>query len=458
MPPHAVGRLAVIIPVYGREELTRAVLRDVAREPWVEVVVVDNRGDFHLDVPGDVLRPGGNLGWAGGCNFALRQLVERDRHDAFVLLNNDTRLSRGFFSQLDIGWRHSGAWLLGPVYDGVWPTQRVGHVDWAFSYRIRDTEREVPFLDGTCIFLPRSTLDEVGFLDTDTFPRHGWGIDFDYAIRVRHHGGRVCVTERAFVHHIGNGTASLQADGWRDLAWDEMTRGMRTKWGIAWPRLLREPQPIAAALHAPAASPALALGQRQAALLVVGTDPEASAFAARAVNLIGVPPLPAELGRLLATLGEQALQQARAAYPDASAEPETILSSPVVTEATAEAARRFAGHGHPARNWFWNVAAEPLLVPFFAAAADFKPVCVLAVADPADVACSVPANLHGIVLAEWERALREALQVLVGLPVLVIPAGGAADAPSSWGRELHEFLLGNGFPLIGDRSGRAWRT
>ena len=57
---------------------------------------------------------------------------------------------------------------------------------------------------------------------------------------------------------------------------------------------------------------------------------------------------------------------------------------------------------------------------------------------------------HGIVLAEWEWALREALQVLVGLPVLVIPVGGAADAPSGWRRELREFLLGDGFPLIGD--------
>ena len=124
MPAHAPGRLAVIIPVYGQEQLTWAVLRDVAREPWVDVIVVDNRGDFHLDVPGHVLYPEVNLGWAGGCNFALRWLIEHGKHEVFVLLNNDTRLSRGFFRQLYKSWRRTSAWLLGPVYDGVWPTQR----------------------------------------------------------------------------------------------------------------------------------------------------------------------------------------------------------------------------------------------------------------------------------------------------------------------------------------------
>jgi hypothetical protein len=452
MPANAPGRLAVVIPVYGQEQLTRAVLRDIAREPWVDVIVVDNRGDFHLDVPGHVLYPEVNLGWAGGCNFALRWLIEHGRHEAFVLLNNDTRLSRGFFRQLHKSWRRTSAWLLGPVYDGVWPTQRSGHAHRAYSYRIRDTEREVPFLDGTCIFLPRSTLETVGFLDADTFPRHGWGIDFDYAIRVRHSGGIIWVTERAFVHHVGNGTAGLQANGWRDLAWDEMTRGMRMKWGIAWPRLLREPQPLAAAPADEAASPTP--WSRQSAVFVLGTDPRVSASLARAVNLAGVPPLPADLGRMLATLGRQALNEARAACPEASAHPETLLASPVVADATTDAAMRWQGQSRPARHWFWNVGTEPALVPFIAAAANIQPVCVLGVADPADLTHRVPAKVRTALLAAWERVLRDALQVLVGLPVLVIRVRDAVDNPCYWKAKLDEFLNDNGVPLIGNQSGQ----
>ena len=453
MPAHAPGRLAVIIPVYGQEQLTWAVLRDVAREPWVDVIVVDNRGDFHLDVPGHVLYPEVNLGWAGGCNFALRWLIEHGKHEVFVLLNNDTRLSRGFFRQLYKSWRRTSAWLLGPVYDGVWPTQRSGHAHRAYSYRIRDTEREVPFLDGTCIFLPKSTLETVGFLDADTFPRHGWGIDFDYAIRVRHSGGTIWVTERAFVHHVGNGTAGLQTDGWRDLAWDEMTRGMRMKWGIAWPRLLREPQPLAPAPADEAASPTP--GARQSAVFVLGTDPRVSGALARAVNLAGVPPLPTDLGRMLATLGKQALNQARAACPAASAHPETLLASTVVANATTDAAMGWREQRRPTRHWFWNVGTEPTLVPFIAAAVDIQPVCVLGVADPADLTHKVPVKARTVLLAAWERALCDALQVLVGLPVLVIRVRDAADNPGYWKAELDEFLIDNGFPLIGNQSGPA---
>ena len=182
----------MIIPAFGRRELTDAVLGDIEREPWVDAVVVDNGGDHEARHGEHVLRPGSNLGWARGCNYALEQL--HTDFDAYVLLNNDTRLSERFFAGLWRAQRQTGAGLVGPMYDGVWAHQHPRRIVEPARYRPRATSERVAFVDGTCLFLPRRTLSDVGLLDAEAFPHHGWGVDFDYALRVRKSGGDVVVT------------------------------------------------------------------------------------------------------------------------------------------------------------------------------------------------------------------------------------------------------------------------
>jgi len=416
------GQLVVVIPSYGRADLTHQLLRDVVREPWVDIVVVDNLGDLNLSCAGQVLTPGRNLGWAGGCNFALHHLLASARHEAFVLLNNDTRLSRGFFRELWTSWRDSLATVLGPTYDGVWPVQRSAYSGSAYRYRPVNAIHNVPFLDGTCLFLPRSTVVDVGLLDDATFPRHGWGVDFDYALRVRKAGGTLKVTQRAFVHHIGNGTSGLQLDGWREHAWEEMTRGMRAKWGVAWPRLMRGPSANGenAGLSGSGALPS------QPAVFVLATNSRAAGVVARAVNLAGVPPIDPEVGRAVLYSGHQALQRARAANGAVSADPEALLAAASVAQAVDDVALRL-GPRRPTRSWFCSVGPHAELVPFIAAALAVQPVCVHAVS----------------------TASEPVLDVLSAVPILNIALAEAAAEPAKWADRLRTFLLENGLPLIG---------
>jgi hypothetical protein len=232
------GEPAVIVPVYGKPHLTRAVLADLRRDGCrATVYVVDNGGDYQPVGEEIVLRPPGNLHWAGGCNHGL--LVAQDQaHPVYILLNNDVRLSPAFLTGLLAAWYATGADLLGPVYDRNWPQQRIGYTGPADHCRPAARDRPVPFLDGTCLLIPHPTLRRVGLLDERSWPRYGWGCDKDYALRVRHAGGTVWVTERAYLNHLGRQTAAA-APWYREAeAEAENDTGMAAKWGPDWRELL----------------------------------------------------------------------------------------------------------------------------------------------------------------------------------------------------------------------------
>jgi glycosyltransferase involved in cell wall biosynthesis len=226
--------VAVIIPVYGQHHLTHDVISDLRRDGYPQTLyVVDNGGDYEAEADEIVYRPAKNLHWAGGCNAGLL-LAQDQGHPAYILLNNDTRLSPGFLDGLVQAWRRTGAGLVGPVYDRNWPQQRADYQGPATNYQPAEKDRPVPFLDGTCLLVPHDTLLHVGFIDEHTWPRYGWGCDKDYALRVRHCGGTVAVTERSFLNHLGRQTASRQPGYDEAEAEAENDTGMAAKWGAAW--------------------------------------------------------------------------------------------------------------------------------------------------------------------------------------------------------------------------------
>jgi GT2 family glycosyltransferase len=237
LPPH---RVLVVIPVYGQHDLTHAVVGDLARETaLVDVVVVDNGGDYSPVGSEDVLRPGTNLGWAAGTNLGT---VERRRpaHDAFLWLNNDTRLSNGFVAGLVRCWEETTAGVVGPVYDCHWLHQRVRRAVPVSRYRPRHRHRPAPFVDGTAMFVPVTTVDAVGLLDAETFAPVGWGAEIDYSLRARDAGLGLMVTGLSYLNHAKSATGrAVFEGGLREYAERGMPvamDGLERKWGPDWRR------------------------------------------------------------------------------------------------------------------------------------------------------------------------------------------------------------------------------
>jgi N-acetylglucosaminyl-diphospho-decaprenol L-rhamnosyltransferase len=147
-----------------------------------------------------------------------------------LLLNPDTEWWKGTLADLvRIAREHPRTGLVGPLVrnsDGsVYPSGRlfpsvadaVGHAflgtirpNNRFTRRYhmdgwdRTTEREVDWVSGCCMLLPRTVFDEVGLLD-ESFPLYGE--ELDLATRLREAGWDVLFTpEVEIVHEIGVST------------------------------------------------------------------------------------------------------------------------------------------------------------------------------------------------------------------------------------------------------------
>jgi GT2 family glycosyltransferase len=234
----SVERVLVVVPVYGHHEMTHELVGDLAREAnLADVVVVDNRGDYPRVADEDVVRPGANLGWAGGTNLGTRER-RRPEHVGFVWLNNDTRLSPGFVAGLLTAWRMTGAGLIAPFYDCYWLHQRVSGSPPVDRYRPKPVHFKAPFVDGTSMFVPASTVESIGLLDADTFAPIGWGADIDYGLRARSAQLGVVVTRLAYLHHEKSVTGRTVFEGglqeYAERGYPVFMEGLRQKWGDDW--------------------------------------------------------------------------------------------------------------------------------------------------------------------------------------------------------------------------------
>jgi GT2 family glycosyltransferase len=231
-------RMAVIIPAYGLHQITQAAVSDVAREDTagrhdIDCIVVDNQGGYEPLGREEVLRPGHNLGWLDGTNLGWNKALETG-YDAYVLMNNDVRLSPGFFAGLSRAQRLTGAGMVAPAYDSWLAHQRLpldGPID---EYKPRRVHWRANWVDGTCLFLPAETVAKVGTFDP-AFNPHGWGCEVDYSFRVWDAGLHVVITALAFLHHESEATAK-QVHGNVVTYQDEalMTAGqvLRTKYEL----------------------------------------------------------------------------------------------------------------------------------------------------------------------------------------------------------------------------------
>jgi GT2 family glycosyltransferase len=224
-------RPLAVIPVYGRPELTDALLGDLARER-VGAIVVDNGGDYSAPPGVQLLRPGRNLGWAGGTNLGIAAALDAGA-DSVLCLNNDVRLSEGFVAALCEAQRVTRAGIVAPLYDCHWPQQRLRVSLAAFEPVAR--HHRVPFVDGTAMLVSAQVLASVGLLDADTYAPYGYGAEIDLCVRARRCGFDVIVTNLAFLHHDRGVTArDVVGDDYERVATEVMLAALERRWGPEW--------------------------------------------------------------------------------------------------------------------------------------------------------------------------------------------------------------------------------
>jgi GT2 family glycosyltransferase len=208
--------LSVLIVAWNsREELGRslpALLPELGEGD--ELIVVDNdSGDGTAEAvaalapAARVVRSGGNLGFAAGCNAG----AEQARGDLLVILNPDASPWPGFGEAIRRPWLEERGWAAWQalVADGDGTTiNSAGNpihftgIVWAGGHGRPIGEAppagEVAALSGACLAIPRRAWEEVGGFPGRFFLYHE---DVDLSLRLRLGGGALGIEPAAVVDH-----------------------------------------------------------------------------------------------------------------------------------------------------------------------------------------------------------------------------------------------------------------
>jgi GT2 family glycosyltransferase len=208
--------LSVLIVAWNsREELSRtlpALLPELADGD--ELIVVDNDSDdgtpeavLELAPRARVVRTGGNLGFAGGCNAGAAEASG----ELLVILNPDAAPLPGFGAAIRRPWLQSRGWAAwqalvadaGGTRVNSWgnPVHFTGIV-WAGGHgrpiAAAPAASEVTALSGACLAIPLRTWRQVGGFPEQFFLYHE---DVDLSLRLRLRGGILGIEPAAVVDH-----------------------------------------------------------------------------------------------------------------------------------------------------------------------------------------------------------------------------------------------------------------
>jgi N-acetylglucosaminyl-diphospho-decaprenol L-rhamnosyltransferase len=197
-------RLSVLVVTYDSARALDHLLPALARElaPGDELVVVDNasRDDSAARAQAAgarVVRNAANVGFASACDQAARLAGG----DLLVLLNPDAIPQPGFRAAIAQPW--GGAWdaWMGLVLHGDAVNTSGGIVHFtglAWAGHAPPARREVGFLSGACLAIPRATWQQLDGFPARFFMYHE---DVDLSLRLRLRGGRIGVVPDARVDH-----------------------------------------------------------------------------------------------------------------------------------------------------------------------------------------------------------------------------------------------------------------
>lgn len=249
--------LAVIIISYNVRDLLRSCLRSLSRSlsvhgPAAQIIVVDNKSSddsvqmVRSDFPHVMLlEPGENLGFAGGNNYALRELGfagGTETPEAVWLLNPDTEVENDAPARLFQHLRES------PATGAAGPTLRYGdgsfqHSAFAFPGLLQvlfdlfpvpsrvlesrlngryprewyagSTPFQVDMLLGAALMMHGEALRDVGLLDEGYFM---YVEELDWCRRAKNAGWQIAVVPEATVtHYAGQSTRQFEEEMFRTL-------------------------------------------------------------------------------------------------------------------------------------------------------------------------------------------------------------------------------------------------
>ena len=227
-------KVDIIIPHYNGWQILDGCLASLEKQtyPNICVSIVDNgTSDGSIQQATEkypwvhVVKPGENLGYAGGCNFGF----EATDGEYVVFLNNDTEHEPSWVAQLvahaerdekiaalqpkilSIQARDNGerifdyAGAAGGLIDGLGYPYAIGRVFNTVEKDVGQYDEAQPIFwaSGTAMFARRAALEQVGLFDDDFFAHME---EIDLCWRLLLHGYKIYSEPKSVVYHYGGAT------------------------------------------------------------------------------------------------------------------------------------------------------------------------------------------------------------------------------------------------------------
>lgn len=261
--------VSAVVPTLGRSRWLLPCLEALRRE-GAEVIVVD-QGETAVELPaglaGRVLRPGKNLGFAGGTNLGISAILETTA-ELVATVNDDALVEPGWMAALAAALQSDprigavqGVTLMmedpgradgcGIAWNRWWQAVQVGHGLPAPA--AAEPPREIFGVSATVALFRRAALQAVA-VDGNVFdPRLiSYYEDVELAGRLRAAGWRALLVPAARARHAGSATGgTMSRERWRLIYGNRWLAASRFLGGGLWPRapwmLLRDAVDLARA-------------------------------------------------------------------------------------------------------------------------------------------------------------------------------------------------------------------
>ena len=211
---------AIVINYFGYENTITCVCT-LASQDISKIVVLDNSAEKNQEMTlleafqgldqVDVIVSKYNMGFAGGVNFVLREMLQH-QFDEFLLLNNDTLAPDSLVENLVSGMHYSSLDVAAPHIYG-YPMKETLWSKGNYYNNITGliTQKPIPiiprtyyYLTGCCLMVKSEVFEKIGLFDESFFM---YGEDVEFCHRAEKNGFRIGVAKDALIYHRVNASS-----------------------------------------------------------------------------------------------------------------------------------------------------------------------------------------------------------------------------------------------------------